>query len=64
MLYAESVWVMLQIRKSRGPNTIILTLHCLLFVACSLHFFMGFAHYVKYLVRCLPATVICKLISF
>ncbi|GJE85447.1 hypothetical protein PsYK624_015260 [Phanerochaete sordida] len=49
LLFAASIWVILWIQKNRGANTIIVTLHCLLFVACTLHYALEFAHFVEYL---------------
>lgn len=51
LLFAASIWVIVWIQKNRGANTIIVTLHCLLFVACTLHYALEFAHFVEYLVR-------------
>lgn len=49
VLFAASLWVILWIRKNRGANTIIVTLHCLLFVACTLHYALEFAHFYDFL---------------
>ncbi|EKM58164.1 uncharacterized protein PHACADRAFT_252254 [Phanerochaete carnosa HHB-10118-sp] len=51
VLFAASLWVLLWMRKTRRTNNlnIIFVLHCLLFVACTLHYALYFSHFVSYL---------------
>ncbi|EKM58138.1 uncharacterized protein PHACADRAFT_139802 [Phanerochaete carnosa HHB-10118-sp] len=49
VLFLTSLYVLFWMWRSRGFNTTILVLHCLLFVACTLHFALEYNHFYTYL---------------
>ena len=51
VLFAASIYVLYSVKKSRGLNKVIVTLHCCLFTACTLHYALEFNHYYTILVR-------------
>lgn len=51
VLMLTSLYILFWMWKARGLNKAIVALHCLLFVACTLHFALEFNHFYTYLVR-------------